>query len=150
MAREQNYKIGYQAQDRIKKILQEIPDALIKDGPQNGYPDLVLTCNGSSYGIECKSILGIHAGGRMGVAKFSSCEIHGMQELLEKGHIPYVIVEIRPRRRSKVYFGIPWKCVFNLYSVNQPRLMSLNFWWILENGVPLNHWVSQMQEGEGS
>ena len=150
MAREQNYKIGYQAQDRIKKILQELPDALVETGLQNGYPDLVLACNGSSYGIECKTILGIHAGGRMGVAKFSSTEIHGMQALLEKDHIPCVIVEIRPRRRSKVYFFIPWERIFNLYSVKQPSMMSLNFWWILENGVPLNHWLSQVQDGGAS
>jgi hypothetical protein len=151
MAREQNYKIGYQAQDRIRKILQEIPDALVETGPQNGYPDLILAGNGSSYGIECKSILGVHAGGRMGVAKFSNTEVHGMQALLEKGHTPCVIVEIRPHCRSKkVYLFIPWECIFNLYSVKQPSLMSLNFWWILENGVPLNHWISQMQEGGAS
>lgn len=151
MAREQNYKIGYQAQDRIKKILQDLPDTSIEAGPQNGYPDLVLACNGSSYAIECKTILGVHAGGRMGVAKFSSTEVHGMQALLEKGYIPCVIVEIRPHRRfKKVYFFIPWKRVFDLYSVKQPSMMSLNFWEILETGVPLNHWVSQVQEGGAS
>ncbi len=148
MARKQNYKIGYQAQDRIKKILQELPNAIVETGPQNGYPDLSLECNGSSYSIECKTILGVHGGGRMGVAKFSSTEIHGMQALLKKDHILGVIVEIRPRCRSKkVYFFIPWERIFNLYSVKQPDQMSLNFWEILEHGVPLTHWLSQVQGG---
>ncbi len=147
MAREGNYKIGYQAQDRIKKILQELPNALVETGPPNGYPDLVLRCNGVSYGVECKTILGIHAGGRMGVAKFSSTEVYGIQALHQENHVPCVIVEIRPRSRSKVYLFIPWERIFNLYSVKQPGQMSLNFWWILENGVPLNHWISQVQEG---
>lgn len=148
MAQGQNYKIGYQAQDRIKKILQELPNALVETGPQNGYPDLSLEYNGSSYAIECKTILGVHSGGRMGVAKFSRTEIHGMQALLKNGHILGVIVEIRPRCRSKkIYLFIPWERIFNLYSVKQPSMMSLNFWEILENGVPLNHWLSQVQGG---
>jgi hypothetical protein len=151
MARERNYKIGYQAQDRIKKILQELPNAVVETGPQNGYPDLVLRCNGVIYGVECKSILGVHSGGRMGVAKFSSTEVYGMQALRQENHIPCVIVEIRPRCRSeKVYLFIPWERVFNLYSVKQPGQMSLNFWWILKNSVPLNHWISQVQDGGAS
>jgi hypothetical protein len=98
--------------------------------------------NGSVYGVECKTILGVHSGGRMGNAKISSTEMHGMNELVDRGIIPCLVVEIRPKTRGpKSYFFVDWEKVRQKYSRTTPGMISLTFWWILQNGVNLDSWI---------
>lgn len=139
MSRQKNYERGAKGEARIMKRLENIGEV---SPSSERYPDAYVKVNGSLYGVECKSVLGVHSGGRMGSAKISSTEIQGMNALIDQDIIPCLIVEIRPRTgSSRSYFFIPWKKVQEKYSKNTPGQMDISFYWILQNGVNLDSWM---------
>lgn len=89
----------------------------------------------------------------MGVAKITSTEMHGMNELIDGEIIPCLIVEIRPKGRGpKSYLFIDWEKVREKYSKTTPGQLSLTFWWILKNGIKLDSWRNSqtIQGGENT
>jgi len=101
MTREENYQRGAAAEVRIMKKLQTVAE-VEQSGKGVRYPDLTMTLNGSTYAVECKSVLSFHDGGEVGCAKISSTEFTGMNKLEQQGLIPCLIVEIRPRKGTSV------------------------------------------------
>lgn len=144
MTREENYKRGAAAEDRIMKQLSTIGE-VEQSAKGTRYPDLIMKLNGSIYAIECKSVLSFHDGGEPGCAKISSTEMNGMNELEKQGMIPCLIVEIRPRSGEsfKPCFFIEWADVQEKYKEGSPSQLSLRLYWILEKGQNLNVWLQQ-------
>jgi hypothetical protein len=140
LTREENRDIGYRAEERIREYLQEHGCTDVRKGPHNGYPDVYFTINSVSFAAECKTMLALHAGGEMGVAKLSRTEFLGMNAIPAEGHIPCMIVEIRSgNNQANVLFFIGWPDVEKKY--NGAELSSLRFYWVLENGWPLKQWI---------
>jgi len=139
----QNHEIGHQAESRIAAQVAAMgaQDVKLSTTP-HGCPDLSFLLNGVRFLAECKTVLGVHAGGRMGVAKVSSTEIRSMDSLscdYSQVFRKCLIVELRPKTYSRVphYLWMQWDLVRTAYARRRPAVMSLSFWWLLKNGVPL-------------
>ena len=138
-----NHDIGHDAEKRIAARLTAMgaQDVRLSTTP-HGSPDLSFLLNGVRFLAECKSVLGVHSGGRMGVAKVSSTEMQTMDSLSCDGsHICWkcLIVEVRPKTHSRAphYLWMHWDLVREIYARRRPAVMSLTFWWLLKNGTPL-------------
>jgi len=135
-----NYDVGHEAERRIAKRLTAMgaEDVRLAAAPHD-CPDLTFVLNRLRFLVECKTILGVHAGGRMGVAKVSRTEVQSMESALPYLAHKCLIVELRPTTHSKdpVYLYVHWDLVREVYSHRSPAVMSLTFWWLLRNGLPL-------------
>ena len=148
-----NFERGSRAERRIAKDIMALyahePHAklIYKLEEENGkYPDLLLNDShlGIDYQIECKSLIHpIRAGklARAGYVKIPSSQIWKMVELHSTYSHSVLIAEIRSGggagRTVKV---VPWQKVFDKWREGKPALLSLGFWWLLNNGVPLQIW----------
>lgn len=150
MTREENYKRGAKAEERIMEYIQK--HGAIAERTNARYPDLLMKIDGHSYGVECKSLAAVNNGngGRKGNAIISSQEMAGMNALVEQDLIPCMVVEIRPPSgpASKSYFFIDWSLVNQKYGERRPVYIALTFYWILQHGQHLGYWlVGKTQEG---
>ena len=143
MSHIKNHDIGHDAEKRIaaRVVAMGAEDVRLSTTP-HGSPDLSFLLNGVRFLAECKSVLGVHSGGRMGVAKVSSTEIQSMDSLSCNGSHVFrkcLIVELRPKTHSRAphYLWMHWDLVSTAYARRRPAVMSLTFWWLLKNGLPL-------------
>lgn len=142
--RGKNYARGAKAEKRIMDLLEISVEV---EKTTSRYPDLLMKIDESTYGIECKSILSFHNGGRPGSAKITATEIAGMNLLVDQNIIPCLIIEIRPRAgpQSNSYFFVDWNLVREKHSKSKPSQMDIGFHWILNNGVNLQYWLQTLE-----
>lgn len=148
-----NYERGTRAERRIAKAIKALyaheahAELIYKLEEENGKnPDLVLNDSllGIDYQIECKSLIHpIRAGklARAGYVKIPYSQIWKMVELHNTDNHSLLIAEIRSGGGAgKTVIAVPWQKVFDKWHEGKPALLSLGFWWLLNNGVPLEIW----------
>jgi len=144
MGRPENYFIGREGEERIKALLYEA-GCEIEEGEPNGYPDFIFIRGMVRWGVECKTMKGVHAEGEVGMAKVSREEFHGMRGIRDEGLKSCLIVEVRPRgfkAMDYLYLFVSWEAVEERYKKTSPDQVSLSLWWVLRNGVNLEWWLA--------
>lgn len=155
---ESSYERGTKAEGRIAKDIM----ALYKDEPHaeqlyeieevNGKnPDLMLTdaSLGVVYQIECKTLSHPMRSGnsaRAGYVKIAHQQIYTMKKIHNGHSISVLITEIRsaaPLGRAVIV--VPWQRVMDKYKENEPMILSLGYWWLINNGVPLEVWWTALR-----
>lgn len=135
--RERNYSIGQQAEVRMCTLLKELGATELVQGNHNAIPDVSFTLFGKAWCAELKSVLFLHSGSRIGVAKISRTEFDGMNALPGE---KCIIVELRHQgSRSHNYIWIPYASVSKLFQ-SATAMASMTISWIFNHGVNLAAW----------
>ena len=145
MGRPENYARGVEGEERIKGILAEYGE-IEETGAPNGYPDFYFTQGTVKWAVESKTMKAVHGGGKVGMAKVTRTEYHGMSGLWRDDMQPCLIVEVRPEGFKAVdypYFFVPWTAVEERFERTNPSQISLSLWWVAGNGVNLRWWLDE-------
>lgn len=146
MNRGHNYAIGRDAEKRIVGKLESLgAEEVHLNTNGNAIPDLAFSYGHHRYVAECKSLLGVHSQGRMGVAKLSHTEFDAMNHLNGPA-IKCLIVELRPKTTLDYsYLYVPWADIRTFYRDRKPEQASLTFWWLLNHGLNLIYFLKILE-----
>lgn len=147
MTRNKNDYIGKSGEIRIKAVLEELgAQDVILNKPKK-HPDCTFMYLAKAYAAEFKTMIPFYEK-VVGHVHLRSTEVHAMQDSIAQGHVPCMIVEVRPKGRTdKIYYFIEWGLVIQEYNKTAPEIKSLSFYWIIENGHGLKHALSLIGQG---
>lgn len=137
-----NKQIGNEAEERIARHLESFN---LEVEPKNGlHPDIRFKIEDEWYNAECKSILAVHKGGRLGVAKMVRPEYEALRDMALT-EPTCMIVEVRSLSRGNyVYFFVPISALIELVEAKSfptPKQFSLTLYWVLKEGMNLEAWI---------